>query len=247
MKNRTLVIGDIHGAYRALTQILDRANVTTNDQIIFIGDYVDGWSETFELINFLIEFSKTHTCIFLRGNHDTWCEEWLEGKDINPAWLPNGGESTVKSYTKATMEDKQYHLNFLKVLLNYHVDEQNNLFLHAGFTSPYGPKKEQYPSNLYWDRTLWEMVIAMDRSIDRDSIYFPSRLKLFNQIFIGHTHTMKYNTDLPINRFNVWNIDTAAGFNGKLTILDINTKEYWQSDVVETLYPDENGRHTHYI
>jgi serine/threonine protein phosphatase 1 len=40
---RTLVIGDIHGGLRALHQI-KRAKVTKEDTLIFLGDYVDGWS-----------------------------------------------------------------------------------------------------------------------------------------------------------------------------------------------------------
>ena len=38
---RTLVIGDIHGGLRALHQIMERAKVTANDKLIFLGDYVD--------------------------------------------------------------------------------------------------------------------------------------------------------------------------------------------------------------
>jgi serine/threonine protein phosphatase 1 len=41
---------------------------------------------------------------------------------------------------------------------------------------------------------------------------------------------------------NVWNIDTGAGFYGKLTCLDVGTKIFWQSDVVRTFYPNEKGR-----
>ncbi|MFN7675810.1 metallophosphoesterase, partial [Flavobacterium sp.] len=44
--HRKLVIGDIHGGLRALHQIMDRAKVTTDDTLIFLGDYVDGWSES---------------------------------------------------------------------------------------------------------------------------------------------------------------------------------------------------------
>jgi serine/threonine protein phosphatase 1 len=39
---RTLVIGDIHGGLRALHQIIERAHVTPQDTLIFLGDYVDG-------------------------------------------------------------------------------------------------------------------------------------------------------------------------------------------------------------
>ena len=55
---RTLVIGDIHGGLKALKQVLERAEVTPKDQLIFLGDYVDGWSESSHIIQFLIELSK---------------------------------------------------------------------------------------------------------------------------------------------------------------------------------------------
>jgi serine/threonine protein phosphatase 1 len=41
---------------------------------------------------------------------------------------------------------------------------------------------------------------------------------------------------------NVWNIDTGAGFKGPLSVMDVISKEVWQSDPVHTLYPEENGR-----
>ena len=47
MPNRLLVLGDIHGAAKALTQVLERSNFDpTGDRIIFLGDVADGWSET---------------------------------------------------------------------------------------------------------------------------------------------------------------------------------------------------------
>ena len=40
----------------------------------------------------------------------------------------------------------------------------------------------------------------------------------------------------------ITNVDTGAAFTGKLSCLDIETKEFWQSDKLQTLYPDEKGR-----
>ena len=54
---RILVFGDIHGGLRALVQLLDRAKINPNDRLIFLGDYVDGWSESAQLISFLTELS----------------------------------------------------------------------------------------------------------------------------------------------------------------------------------------------
>ena len=37
-------------------------------------------------------------------------------------------------------------------------------------------------------------------------------------------------------RHNVWNLDTGAGFNGRVTMMDIDTKIFWQSDPIPSLY-----------
>jgi hypothetical protein len=39
-------------------------------------------------------------------------------------------------------------------------------------------------------------------------------------------------------------MDTGAGWTGKLTIMDVQTKEYWQSELVQLLYPDAVPRRT---
>lgn len=40
----------------------------------------------------------------------------------------------------------------------------------------------------------------------------------------------------PVFVDRVINIDTGAGTNGRLTIMDVETKKYWQSDLVNTFY-----------
>jgi serine/threonine protein phosphatase 1 len=62
---RTLVIGDIHGGLRALHQIMERAKVT-EDSLIFL-DYVDGWSQSPQVLDYLIELNTTNNCVFIRG------------------------------------------------------------------------------------------------------------------------------------------------------------------------------------
>jgi serine/threonine protein phosphatase 1 len=135
MKKRTLVIGDIHGAYLALKQVLERAEISENDTLIFLGDYVDGWSQSYEVIEFLMQLSNQHHCIFIKGNHDAWCEEWLETERTYDAWLFHGGVQTIESYSNTHEETKRIHLGFFNRMLNYYVDTANNLFIHAGYSS----------------------------------------------------------------------------------------------------------------
>jgi serine/threonine protein phosphatase 1 len=240
--NKTFVIGDIHGGLKALQQVLQRAAVTSNDTLIFLGDYVDGWSESAQVLEFAMELNNKQRCIFIKGNHDMWCEEWLRTGNTNSLWLKHGGKETIDSYTGIDNYTKLQHLNFLERMRFFEVDAENRLFIHAGFTSMHGPQQEFHNSNFSWDRTLWEMAITMDKSIKKDSLLFPKRLKLFTEIYIGHTPTLFYDVTIPMQGCNVWNIDTGAAFNGKLSILDIDTKQFWQSDAVQTLYPNETGR-----
>lgn len=243
--NRTLVIGDIHGGLRALHQIMDRAKVTTDDTLIFLGDYVDGWSQSPEVIDFLIDYSKKQNCIFIRGNHDELLFDWLSSNNENideSMWFKHGGEATVLAYDTVSETKKKRHIEFLQSLQDYYLDEQNRLFIHAGFTNMNGIEYEYFPKLFYWDRTLWETALALDAAISKDSFLYPKRLKLYNEIYIGHTPVTKIEQTIPIQKATVWNIDTGAAFNGPLTILDVDTKEFWQSEPLNELYFNEKGR-----
>jgi serine/threonine protein phosphatase 1 len=240
--NRILVIGDIHGGLKAINQVFERAKVTTDDTLIFLGDYVDGWSESPQVLDFLIELNKKNRCVFIRGNHDDLLLNWLSESRDNIEWYKHGGESTVLAYANISVVKKQIHIEFLKSLQNYYLDEQNRLFIHAGFTNINGIRYEFFPKLFYWDRTLWETALSLDESIPKNSLFYPRRLTLYDEIYIGHTPVTRIGKTIPIQKACVWNIDTGAAFNGALTILDIDTKEFWQSDSLSKLYPDEKGR-----
>lgn len=239
---KTLVIGDIHGGFKALKELIELAPININDQLIFLGDYVDGWSDSYQVLNYLLELSHIYNCIFIKGNHDVWLEQWLLESEPSELWLQHGGESTIESYKHVSQTEKIKHLDFLKSAKLYHVDNKNRLFIHAGYTSMHGPQKEFHQSNYNWDRTLWEMALVMDKRIKKHSKLYPKRLKLYEEIYIGHTPTLNYDVDTPMNAINIWNIDTGAAFTGKISMMDIESNEFWQSTPVYQLYPNEKGR-----
>ncbi len=238
---RTLVIGDIHGAYRALKQILERISLQADDRLIFLGDYVDGWSESAEVIEYLMELEKQYSCIFIRGNHDTWCEDWLKNNLLYyKSWLTYGGRETVESYAK--LEDKSSHMAFFERLRDFYIDDQNRLFIHAGYTDLEGPEYEKDKTNLQFDRSLWELAVKTAVNVEKDPRLQPKKLTIFKEIFIGHTPTLNYKSEVPMHCVNVWNVDTGAAFSGKLSALDVDTKQCWQSENAWELYPGERGR-----
>jgi serine/threonine protein phosphatase 1 len=239
---RTLVIGDIHGGLRALHQIFERAAVTPQDRLLFLGDYVDGWSQSPEVLDFLIALKSTHQCIFIRGNHDALLSEWLRDSKDNLLWYKHGGEATVLAYKNVTGETKKKHVAFLESLEDYYLDDDNRLFVHAGFTNMNGVLYEHFPKLFYWERTLWETALALDKKMRTTDVLYPRRLKLYKEIYIGHTPVTQIGKTTPTRMANVWNVDTGAAFKGPLSILDVDTKEYWQSEPLPNLYPNEKGR-----
>lgn len=242
MEPKTWVIGDIHGAFKALRQALERANPAPEDTLIFLGDYVDGWSEAPEVIDGLITLQQLQPCIFLRGNHDELCREWLLGGSARRQWLDQGGSITVEAYKTVSDTVKAKHIHFLNSLQNYHLDKKNRLFLHAGFTNLHGVTHEYFPELFYWDRTLWETALCLDPSLPKTHPAYPKRLLHYDEIYIGHTPVTRIGKTIPVQAANVWNTDTGAAYGYPLSVMDIETKNVWQSDPIAHLYPGEKGR-----
>jgi serine/threonine protein phosphatase 1 len=242
MQNKTYVIGDIHGGLKALLQVLERAPFRKTDTLIFLGDYVDGWSESPQVLDFLMDFRKSQNCIFIKGNHDDLLLNYLKSGSYHQEWFVHGGKSTLEAYQSYNESQIETHIEFLESLQGHFLDAKNRLFLHAGFTNMKGVDFEFFKKLFYWDRTLWETAVSLNPLLDKNDPAYPDRLKIYNEIYIGHTPTTRLGSTLPMHKACVWNIDTGAAFKGPVTILDCETKEFWQSDPLPSLYPDETGR-----
>ena len=57
---RTIAIGDIHGGLKALVQLLNTLEIKDEDHLIFMGDYVDGWSKTRLITIIMTPYTDTH-------------------------------------------------------------------------------------------------------------------------------------------------------------------------------------------
>jgi serine/threonine protein phosphatase 1 len=125
------------------------------------------------------------------------------------------------------------HQNFFKRQHRYYKDDDKNIFVHGGFLRDY-PIGETLSYTMMWDRKLWDDAIAANKHFKKLEFHDD-----INKIFIGHTTTESWGTTEPIKADIIWNLDTGAGFGGKLTLMDVETEEYWQSDLVPSLYPDD--------
>ena len=224
----TYVIGDIHGAARALDQVLERSPFRPGiDRLIQLGDVADGWPETPACVERLLGIPNS---IWLQGNHDWWAAEWLATQlpveEVNRSWYRQGGRATFEAYLACGASKAAQHFrHFFGALLPYFEDEAHNLYVHGGY-DPTQPIAGQDPYALIWNRHLWAgNQVATG----------------YHECFIGHSSTWAYNK-VPCHTHNVWNLDQGAGYHGRLSMLNVRTKAFVQSDLVPILYPGVQGR-----
>ena len=152
-------VGDIHGQFFKLKKLMERLFIKKNDLVVFLGDYIDRGEMVYEVIEFLVNFSKNHNCVFLIGNHEDMFIDYLSG--INEKqFLWNKGTDTIKSYEKHgyTIGDPDYkervlpksHMDFLLNLKSYH-EAEDYIFVHAGIM-PSRSMDRQDRDTLLWGR-----------------------------------------------------------------------------------------------
>ncbi|NQZ77668.1 MAG: metallophosphoesterase [Ekhidna sp.] len=130
---RTLVMGDIHGNLKALRECLKKSSFDAQEDVLIqLGDVSDRGPDTAEVVELLLSIPRL---IAIKGNHDLWTSEWIAEDRRNPVWLSNGGLETIKSYKDSGI-DKSKHKNFFESQILYHVDDNNRIYVHGGFTDP---------------------------------------------------------------------------------------------------------------
>ena len=254
LKRKKFFITDIHGAYKALLQCLERSNFDYDKDILIIGgDICDGWSEVYECIE---EFLKIKHVICILGNHDDAFIHWMNRGTHPWGWL-QGASATAESYIRNSERKEQLiliphegafltnltyfdipfsHREFFAKMKPYFIDPDNRLFIHAGLDRR-KPIEEQSINTLLWDRTFIQRALCHKEKNHKFKV-----VGNFKEIYLGHTTTQLWKRTIPMKGSHVYNLDTGAGWTGKATIMNIDTKEYWQSDKVSDLYPNEYGR-----
>ncbi|AGO47888.1 metallophosphoesterase [Cellulophaga phage phi40:1] len=241
---RVFVMGDIHGSARALKQCLERSGFDKDvDKLIQLGDVADGWDDTPECVEILLSIKNL---VAIRGNHDVWCHDWIKYKDAPNNWLKQGGEATVRSYVDKKLIQDERHVKFWEDQVDWYIDDENRLFVHAGWDYTHHGDFERQASlrvdagsisrECHWDRELYRSALSLRNRRELDSF---KPLKQFKEVYIGHT---SHDKGEPFWVGNLCNMDTGAGWNGQLCIMDMNTREFWLSDRSKDLYPDSKGR-----
>ena len=215
------VIGDIHGRLDCLDRAhalieQDRNNYSVQyASEVYLGDYIDRGPDSLGVIDCLLARRPYSDMVFLRGNHETMFERFLDATIRFEDWRRFGGAETLISYglsgrqlsaTDRVVRDfadshvPMEHREFLRSLDNYHTVGPY-CFVHAG---------------------LRPRIALEDQSVD-DLTGIRSAFLNHNGSFgfvVVHGHTPVTEVDFRWNRIN---IDTGAFATNRLSVLKITS------------------------
>jgi serine/threonine protein phosphatase 1 len=104
----TIAIGDIHGHLRPLENLLSKLTLTltSDDTVVFVGDYVDGGPDGRGCIDRILAFREESPAavVTLKGNHEEWFLRTADDHTKHSWILSMEGLSTIGSYSKEVAE-----------------------------------------------------------------------------------------------------------------------------------------------
>lgn len=196
--DKVFAVGDIHGSYELLEKILTKWN-PKEEQLVFLGDYIDRGPDSLKVIQKMIELSSKYDVVTLSGNHERLFLNWLERpEDLSEFYFNSkvGGIATIESfYNSSTVnlisEDfsvkeltmklqKEYpiEIDFIKNLRRFY-PWGPYLFVHAGIDASVENFRDTKVDDFYWIREEFYLKPHIAKEI----------------VVFGHTPTLLINED----------------------------------------------------
>jgi len=121
MAGRTIVVGDIHGCFDELTDLLDAVKLGRNDRVVAVGDLIVKGEKNREVLDLFINDERFSSVV---GNHDRALRQFWRGEPIR----------LNQAQQRAASELESHRPRYEKYLrsLPYMIDLGSHLVVHAG-------------------------------------------------------------------------------------------------------------------
>src|SRR5215203_6928174 len=146
--SRTIVVGDIHGCYDELMQMLETAGFAQDDQVVCVGDLVTKGPKNREVLELFMTDARFRTVI---GNHDLALRRKWHGEKVKL-------KASQKVLHKELKSEKEKYLPFLNKL-PFMIDLGTHLVVHAGLR----------PDVALYSQTSEDMTLLRTLGKDRES------------------------------------------------------------------------------
>ena len=206
-RKRTIVIGDVHGCFDEVEDLLKKVKYDQrNDRIVFCGDIIDRGPKSKQVIEFVAANSNVH---MIMGNHENKFIRYLRG---NPITISHGLQDTIDQLApELKSETNREELLFFFENLPYVIKLDENLYVvHAGTDPRYSVEAQKQQVVLFMrnhapGKTFSDPSAPPWYEIER-SPAAKDQLILFG-------HNTKANTE---NATNALALDGGCVFGGEL-------------------------------
>jgi diadenosine tetraphosphatase ApaH/serine/threonine PP2A family protein phosphatase len=203
MGSRTIVIGDIHGCYDELEDMLTAVGFAAEDRVISVGDLITKGPKNREVLE---RFMSDPQFSAVMGNHDLALRRKWNGEKVK---LKDSQKPTNKELKK----DKERYLSFLNSL-PFMIDLGTHLVVHAGLR-PGVALQSQTSEDLTELRSMGKDRAARDGTPWYD-VYDGEKVVLF-----GHWPAAE-----PRRGKRAIGLDTGCVYGNELTAYIIETGEF---------------------
>ncbi|MBN1388053.1 MAG: serine/threonine protein phosphatase [Bacteroidales bacterium] len=221
MSGRLLAVGDSHGCFRQLYNLVTEIiRLTREDKLVMLGDYIDRGEDSKAVLDLIMEFKgEGYDIIPLMGNHEDMMINAPQSPLDNYNWMLNGGGETLRSFGVLSVDEiDEKYMEFISGMKLYHIID-NFVFVHAGFNDEIvDPFEDRYSM-------LWE------RRFEYNSPVFKGKT-----IVHGHRpHSLSELKAQVKNTPPVINIDTGCVYGkdrglGDLTAIDLLSMKLYTVD-----------------
>lgn len=199
--SRTIVIGDIHGCFDELQDLLELVELRTDDRVIAVGDLIVKGPKSHEVLDRFIDDQRFAAVI---GNHD---------RALRQHWRGEPGRLTKEQrITAGQLEpDRERYSAYLRSL-PFTVNLGSHLVVHAG-VRPGVPLRRQMASDMTEMRTMGANPSSR-KGIPWYKVYRGQRIVLF-----GH-----WPAKTPRLAARAIGLDTGCVYGGRLTgyVIELN-------------------------
>ena len=122
MSGRTIVVGDIHGCYDELRDLLERAALGQDDRVVSVGDLVVKGEKNREVLDLFMEDARFSAVL---GNHDRALRRYWRGEGVS---LRESQERALKELAAGDEARYSAYIQSLPLTL----DLGSHLVVHAG-------------------------------------------------------------------------------------------------------------------
>ena len=234
------IIGDIHGCFDELVELLEILGYAISTQpdgntlvtppngrkAVFVGDFVDRGPKVPEVLRLVMQMQKTDAAICVPGNHDVKLVRALRGRNVQRT---HGLAESLAQLEQESTEFKTQVAEFLNDLVSHYVLDNGKLVVaHAGMKAELQGRASG---------RVREFALYGETTGETDEFGLPIRLNWADEyrgtatVVYGHTPVAEPQW---VNR--TINIDTGCVFGGKLTALRYPEKELVSIPAHQTYY-----------